>query len=233
MVSALESSTQNSLLGGLLGGNETLVIPKGKVTTEEATATLTSRRFIENFIEDNNLLPILFSESWDEKEKKWVSSLDSTPTFLDGYELMVDSLEISYEDSLITLEFFFASQDEVAIILNNLVSSVNSYIRNSSINESEKNIAFLQQEISKTQLSASRDMLYRIVEQQTQSIMLANTREDYAFKVIDPGVEPIQPAGPNRKLIVIIASILGLILSCIYVFFSHFISISKKTYNRK
>ena len=228
MVSALESSTQSSLLGGLLGRNDTIVVPKGKVTTEEATATLTSRRFLENFIEDNNLLPILFSDSWDNKEKKWKPGLDSDPTLLDGYELIVDSLDISYDDSLITLEFFFASQDQVAIILNSLVSSVNSYIRNSSINESEKNIAFLQQEISKTQLSASRDMLYRIVEQQTQSIMLANTREDYAFKVIDPGVEPIQPAGPNRRLIVIIAFILGLTLSCIFVLFSHFISISRK-----
>tara|TARA_B100000212_G_C27382563_1_gene537740 strand:+ start:283 stop:972 length:690 start_codon:yes stop_codon:yes gene_type:complete len=228
MVSALESSTQNSLLGGLLGGDDTVVVPKGKVTTEEAAAILTSRRFIENFINDNKLLPILFAESWDKKERKWKLDLDSPPTLLDGYELMVDSLEISYDDSLITLELFFASQEEVAEILNSLIFDVNSYIRNRSINESEKNIAFLQQEISKTQLSASRDMLYRIVEQQTQSIMIANTREDYAFKVIDPGVKPIQPAGPNRKLIVIIATILGLVLSCLYVLFSHFISISRK-----
>ena len=72
-------------------------------------------------------------------------------------------------------------------------------------------------------------MLYRLIERQTQSVMLANTRQDFAFKIIDPAIIPIHPAGPNRKLIVIIGSMLGLILAIFLGALNNFISISRSS----
>jgi LPS O-antigen subunit length determinant protein (WzzB/FepE family) len=222
MVSSLESSSQSSLLGGLLGGStDRISFSTGEVTSEEALATLTSRKFVEGFIDDNNALKIIFFESWDDTKDEWKIELDEVPSISDGYDLIVNNLDISLDNSLITVEFLFGNK-EVASILNSLIYDVNSYIRKESISDSQSNISFLQKEIEKTQLSASREMLYRIVEQQTQSIMLANTREDYAFKIIDPAIEPKNPAGPNRKLIVIIGLLLGSLISVIAVIFINF-----------
>ena len=94
-----------------------------------------------------------------------------------------------------------------------MTKAVNNHIREESIEESQRSIFFLETEINKTNLTCSIDMLYRLIEQQTQKIMMANTREDYAFKVIDPARAPINPAGPNRKLIVIISTFLGFLAS--------------------
>ena len=67
-------------------------------------------------------------------------------------------------------------------------------------------------------------MLYRLVEKQMQKIMIANTNEEFAFKIVDPAVEPIHPAGPNRKVIVIIISFIGFVISLIIAFIRNFFS---------
>ena len=47
--------------------------------------------------------------------------------------------------------------------------------------------------------------------------MLANVREDYAFKVIDPAMVPKTKIKPQRRQIVIIGFFLGLIIGGIIV----------------
>tara|TARA_B100000579_G_scaffold421624_1_gene422627 strand:- start:2589 stop:3434 length:846 start_codon:yes stop_codon:yes gene_type:complete len=213
MTSSLSSGNQSSLIGGLLGSSDKPSISSGKITSEEAIAILGSRKFLEKFVLDRDLLKILFSSSWDNQNSVWIGLNEESPQIKDGYELISDSLSIDFDKSLITLTLIFHDGDEVSKILNNLVDDVNDHLRNLAIAESSLNIDFLREEINKTQLAASKEMLYRLVESQTQSIMIANTRKDYAFKIIDPAVKPESPAGPNRKLIVIIGSILGGILS--------------------
>ena len=227
MVSSLDSSSQTSLLGGLLGSSSEINLSSGQVTKEEALAVLTSRRFLENFVEERQLLKVLFPKSWDSENKVWVVDREDIPQYSDGFELLSSALDISFDKSLISVEFMHGKKDIVAYILNDLIDEVNSFIRIQSIAASDKNINFLKNEIANTQLAGSQEMLYRLVETEIQSIMLANTRQDYAFKIIDPAVEPLHPAGPNRKLIVIVGTLLGFILTIFLVFILNFIQISR------
>ena len=227
MVSSLDSSSQTSLLGGLLGSSSEINLSSGQVTKEEALAVLTSRRFLENFVEERQLLKVLFPKSWDSENKVWVVDREDIPQYSDGFELLSSALDISFDKSLISVEFMHGKKDIVAYILNDLIDEVNSFIRIQSIAASDKNINFLKNEIANTQLAGSQEMLYRLVETEIQSIMLANTRQDYAFKIIDPAVEPLHPAGPNKKLIVIVGTLLGFILTIFLVFILNFIQISR------
>ena len=227
MVSSLDSSSQTSLIGGLLGSSSEMNLSSGQVTKEEALAILTSRKFLENFVEERQLLKVLFPKSWDSENKVWVVDREDIPQNSDGFELLSSALDISFDRSLISVEFIHGKKDIVAYILNDLIDEVNSFIRIQSITASDKNINFLKNEIANTQLAGSQEMLYRLVETEIQSIMLANTRQDYAFKIIDPAVEPLHPAGPNRKLIVIVGTLLGFILTIFLVFILNFIQISR------
>ena len=227
MVSSLDSSSQTSLIGGLLGSSSEMNLSSGQVTKEEALAILTSRKFLENFVEERQLLKVLFPKSWDSENKVWVVDREDIPQYSDGFELLSSALDISFDKSLISVEFMHGKKDIVAYILNDLIDEVNSFIRIQSIAASDKNINFLKNEIANTQLAGSQEMLYRLVETEIQSIVLANTRQDYAFKIIDPAVEPLHPAGPNRKLIVIVGTLLGFILTIFLVFILNFIQISR------
>ena len=47
--------------------------------------------------------------------------------------------------------------------------------------------------------------------------MLANVNEDFALEVIDPAVAPVIRDKPNRKLIVVLGVVYGMLLSTFVV----------------
>jgi uncharacterized protein involved in exopolysaccharide biosynthesis len=49
--------------------------------------------------------------------------------------------------------------------------------------------------------------------------MLAEVRQDYVFKVVDPAIAPDQKSKPQRALIIIIAGFLGGILGMVIVLY--------------
>ena len=216
------SSSQNSqglssLLTGLTSGPSIFgSAPK----TKEALAIFQSRLFIESFITREDLMPKLFYQSFDEEDLSWIP--DEIPSLKDGYEKILSSLKINLDGSLITISLESHDPDLAADIVNLMTKAVNNHIRVESIEESKRSISFLETEINKTNLSSSIEMLYRLIEQQTQTIMVANTRQDYAFKVIDPAVAPVHPAGPNRRIIVIISTFIGFLGSLLIVLVVNF-----------
>jgi LPS O-antigen subunit length determinant protein (WzzB/FepE family) len=55
-------------------------------------------------------------------------------------------------------------------------------------------------------------IFYQLIEEQTKTLMLAEVKEEFAFKTIDPAVVPEEKAGPKRALQCILAALLGVML---------------------
>jgi uncharacterized protein involved in exopolysaccharide biosynthesis len=53
--------------------------------------------------------------------------------------------------------------------------------------------------------------------------MMANVRDEYVFKVIDPAMAPEHRSKPKRKLIVMLGFVLGLMLGIFIAFFMNFL----------
>ncbi len=79
-------------------------------------------------------------------------------------------------------------------------------------------ITYLKKQIENTQLAEMQSMLYSLIEEQMKIILLANVRDEYVFKIIDPAVIPEEKAKPKRFLIVLSAFIFGLFVSMFIVF---------------
>ena len=56
------------------------------------------------------------------------------------------------------------------------------------------------------------------METQTKKIMLANVRDQYAFRIIDPAVIPEKKIKPNRGLIIMVGFVAGLAFSALIAF---------------
>lgn len=52
--------------------------------------------------------------------------------------------------------------------------------------ETEKSLEYLQDELRKTSMVEVQQSIYRVMETQVKSLMFAKVREQYAFKVVDP-----------------------------------------------
>ena len=196
-----------------------------QLSETEALAVLRSRSFIETFISSEGLMQKLFYKDYELESGSWIS--EEIPALKDGYELVVDSMDIDLDEGLITLTIESHDPKLAAFLVNSITKSVNNHLREELIQDANKSISYLEDEIKKTTLTSSKEMLYGLIEQQTQSAMIANTQEDYVFKVLDPAVAPIHPSGPNRKLIVIISTICGFILSVFIALSLNFIKNSR------
>ena len=98
-----------------------------------------------------------------------------------------------------------------------MISDLNNHIRQEAIEEIQKNIFFLEQQLKLTNQVNAQSVMFGLIEEQTKNIMLANVREEYAFKVIDPAVSPEMKIKPMRKNILIIGFIVGIFIGFLSV----------------
>ena len=201
-----------SIAGIRLGGTEASL-------KEQNLAILTSRTFTDKYIEEKNLLPIIFKEDWDEKNNKWK---DGEPSKGAAHKTVANFTFLNIDEMTGLISFGIEWTDPVfaAKWANEIIVTLNAFIRQQAIEETEKNISFLQQQLKQTNYVNIQYVLNNLIEKQTNNIMLANVREEYAFKVIDPAVIPEQRIRPKRRQIAITGFIFGL-------FFGLFIVIAK------
>ena len=105
--------------------------------------------------------------------------------------------------------------------LNKSIEEINLKIREMSKEDGKKNISYLEKEISTTNLLQAQTVLYAILQDEKQNLMIANTREDFVFKVIDKAIVPKQKFKPSRRTIAISSFFLGILLSFIYIIFTN------------
>ena len=67
-----------------------------------------------------------------------------------------------------------------------------------------------------------------VIEGHTQTKTLANVRQQYAFKVIDPAVVPENRISPNRRLITLLGFVIGAMIGIFHAILRDFIQIREK-----
>ena len=87
---------------------------------------------------------------------------------------------------------------------NELVDRLNATARRQAIEDAQGSLKFLREEQSKNDMVALQQAVGKLMEAQLQSIMLANVKQEYAFKVIYRAVAPDSDdyVRPRRVLLV-------------------------------
>lgn len=189
----------------------------GSGEKEAVLAYLSAPGFTASFIEDLGLRPILFENDWDAAEKKWRSSdPEDQPTLDDAIELFDEDVREVERDKitgLVALRVKWKDPQRAADWANQLVDRANAMVRENARREAQKSIEYLNGELDKTTVIERREFIFRLLEEQTQRIMFANVRDDYAFRVIDRARPPDADRFyfPNRPLFAFIGVIFGLL----------------------
>tara|TARA_B100000676_G_scaffold293944_1_gene331316 strand:+ start:69 stop:947 length:879 start_codon:yes stop_codon:yes gene_type:complete len=208
----INSILGNSGLSPMFGGFSSSATSK--------IAVLESRKFTESFVEEYDMLPKLFPEKWDSSTNSWKGN---PPSLWDAYFLISKKVRTVNHDirkGLITLTIDTNDPKLSMEIANKMISAVNDYIRKESIIETNETIEYLQVELSKTDIVDIKRSLNSLLEDQLKTVMVASTKEEFAFKVIDPGYTPNKKIAPYRALIMVVSTTLSGILSIIIIFVS-------------
>lgn len=212
---SLSIASQLQNLSGIIG------LGSSSDETEEALATLQARNLTTDFIEKYDLLPQLFKSAWDPVANDWAVPEPDRPTLWDAYKKFDQTIRKVSQDTstgIVTLTVDWYDPQVAATWANNLVAEVNSRMRARAVDEARRNLEYLRQQLDTSSLVELRQGLASLIEAQINKIMLANSRDDYSFRVIDPAIPPDQDAfvKPNRLLLIVGGLFGGLLLGSVF-----------------
>ena len=196
-------------LGGLAGiaginleGNE----------SAEPLAILQSKEFIAAFIEDENLLPVLFAKKWNAATKSWKGDAKSHPDVRDGIRLFqrkVLGVDEDAKTKLVSVSITWTDAQLATKWANKLVERLNTRMRERALRDAERNVAYLRQELATADVVTLQDSVARLLEREMQQMMLARGNPEYSFRVVDRASEPKWRFTPKRAQVVILGTIAG------------------------
>ncbi len=169
----------------------------------DAMAVLRSRHLVEEFIERNNLLPMLFPDS------------SRPPTLWRGVRQFQGAVVNIREDTrqgVIVVAIEWTDPVIAARWANGFVALANELLRTRAMEEATRNIAYLKEQATRTDVVNLQRVMYDLIESETKTLMLANGRPEYAFTVVDPAVPPEIRARPHRAIIVLVGLAVGFIV---------------------
>jgi uncharacterized protein involved in exopolysaccharide biosynthesis len=188
----------------------------------EAIALLQSRSLTEMYIEQNDLLPILFAKNWDAKTGRWINDDPKKIPTLWKAEVRFKKIRAVVQDpktGLVTLSITWRDPVLAAKWANGLVALTNQQMRDRAIRDSERNIAYLRDQAAKTQLVPVEAALSTLMENEYKQSMLAGGNDEYALKVIDPAAVSELPSSIRRGFIVLGGLLGGTFVALLFVFF--------------
>lgn len=212
-----------SLAGINLGGG-------GADKTGIAIEVAKSRQFVTAFVRKHQLeVPliaaikadkrsgelIIDSEIYDSVAKKWVREVPAgksiEPT---DWELVkafndITSVSLDKKSGLATVAIDYYSPQLAKQWVDWLVADLNQTMKQRDVADAERNIGYLKTQLAKTSVADMQTVFYKLIEEQTKTLMLAEVNQEYVFKTLDPAVVAEEKAKPKRALIAVLGTVLG------------------------
>ncbi|KYL32701.1 lipopolysaccharide biosynthesis protein [Pseudoalteromonas tetraodonis] len=216
--------------------------------TQMALEVLKSRQFTSEFIKKHNILPdLMAAKTWNREtntviydeelyiaeQNKWIRKVElpfkPEPSMQEAYKEFskIITTNKNTETGMVTVAIEHVSPYIAQKWVNWLIQDINSTMKLRDVVEANKSTDFLTKQIQQTKIADIRAVLYKLVEEQTKTIMFANVRDEYVFKNIDPAVVPEEKSSPKRALIVVLAIMLGGMLSMMIVLLRYFVDKDK------
>lgn len=194
------------------------------ISKNELVALLGSKELARDFIAEYRLVPMLYYKIWDAEAERWdVDDEMDIPSEADSIRMFQENVlsiaEARRTTGLVTVAVEWVDREVAAVWARRYVQFANDSIRQRVIIEAQKSREYLQKELDKTSVVELRMSIYSLIESQVSKIMIANVREEYAFRVIDSAfvADEDQYVSPNRPLIVLFGLFFGAFVGIAFV----------------
>ncbi len=158
----------------------------------ERQAILTSRGLVEAFVRRYNLTSLMSSP-------KGPTSVWSAVERFRGVVIEIHEEKLKGTTTITTV---WRDPMVAARWANDFVALANELLRNRAIDESTRNVDYLNKQLAQTNVVEIQRAMNALIESETKKLMLAHGRPEYAFTVVDPAVAPEHRFSPRRTLMV-------------------------------
>jgi uncharacterized protein involved in exopolysaccharide biosynthesis len=233
---------QVSALTGVLG------MPSfGGASVDEVTAVLKSRDFSLRFIRNHDLLPELFPDRKWQPRPAATNAAPSPPVKAgatppssasgnglrlrdsDGERILVEDVLLQFETirtvtvdrrtGFVTLKVKARDPRVAQRIAQDMIDDINDELRRRSLGEARRAEAFLNQKIASAQFESIRNTAAALLESQLKREVVAESRPDFALRVLDPPSLPEMRSYPKRTRMVLVGGLIGAVIASFVVLF--------------
>ena len=161
----------------------------------------------EEMIRKHDLLPVLIDKNSmrgkSEEQRMWA-----------GIRCLREASTVSFSqrENSIRISVTFRDPKTATDLLNCTLKELTEHMSGEARRVAEANRRYLEREVDRTGDPFIRTKIYSMIAQQIEASLLAEVKENFAFKVIDPPRVPDRKKGPKRGLIVMIAFAASLLL---------------------
>ena len=248
------SESEGGKLSALLGSLPINLPGAAGSKTDKILAFLKSRNLQQRLIGKYNLLPVLYKNLWDQKNKKWkVDDPKKIPTVIKAIQsnALEPSFQVEKDKKSGLIKISWESEDPkfAALMLKRVINELQHYLDNEYESDAKREREFVQKQLEKaTQelefwesqvpnktLTLSRitrerlaaQTVYTELRKQLELAKIAEAKELITFKVLDPPFVPETKYKPKRTLICAVTMVTSGFLAIFLVFFIRFIKSAK------
>ena len=206
-----------------------------------ALSLLKSKGLLQRLIDKHDILPdLIAAEAWhlttnsisynsdvyDDTKNVWVRKVKPPykliPSTQEAYEFFDNAIAVSEDKKtgVISLKVDHLSPEIAYQWSLLLIQEVNEYVADMRIKEAQLSIDYLNDQIKITPYPELRALFYELIQQHTQTMMLAKVRPEYALTTLDAPLIPEEKSAPKRSLIVILSTLLGGMLGTLIILIS-------------
>jgi len=242
-----EDQTQN-MIGSQFSGIASLAgmnLSSGGDKSHYVIQTLRSREFIKHILTKKDIAPAVIAvkeynqtdkrliydpDSFNLANKKWVrpstKNKSTIPSYLEVHQAIMKnfSAKIDKDSGFITISYTHISPIFAKELLDLFIIELNEITRAKEQLESTNAIIFLENEIQKTKQKELTSSINDIISSQLKIKMFSDIKDDYLITAIDSPYIPEVRSSPNRALICIVLTIIGVLFGILTVVSRNFFS---------
>lgn len=185
-ITVAPTSSEHNLGGlqsalGALGGIAALAELSGSRDSmkDEAVAILRSRAFTERFLDSSGAGNEILNHRFDGNPAKRY-------LLYRYFDQRIRRLTENRRTRLYVVSIEWIDPVLAAEWANALVRQLNQEMRTRAVDEAQRNLSYLERQLSQSDQLVIREAVGRLIESQVKSRMLATVTEDYAFRIVDP-----------------------------------------------
>jgi uncharacterized protein involved in exopolysaccharide biosynthesis len=184
----------------------------------EIVNVLNSDILKDRIIKKYNLLPLFFKsdafKGETENQKLW-----------EGIRTLNSILKINYaiKENVIIISAQYKDPKIAADLVKNTLDELTELMSSEAKRVADTNKKYLESQIDKTFDPFIRTKIYTMIAQQIETSMMAEVKENFAFKVIDPARVPDRAIKPKKRQMVMVSFVVSLLLGIFIAFLKEYI----------
>ncbi|HOP86775.1 MAG TPA: Wzz/FepE/Etk N-terminal domain-containing protein [Syntrophorhabdaceae bacterium] len=212
-------------MGSMLAQQFGIATPTTPITTEIVNL-LKSNILKERVIKKFDLLKLLLGDDYEDYKK----TKSENELLWEGIRRLDKMTNINFKQKDNTIEITVGYKDPKIArdLVNYFLAELTDYMSTEAKRVAETNKKYLESQLDKTSDPLIKTKLYALIAQQLETSMMAEVKENFAFKVLDAPRVPDKKSKPKRRNMVLISFVVSLFLGIFFAFIREYMAKQKK-----